>query len=571
MKELKEKNHLPEGWKFVKLNDISHINMGQSPNSNSYNYDNIGLPFFQGKAEFGELYPTIAKYCSDPIKTADKNDILISVRAPIGPTNLAPKECCIGRGLASIKPFGGISHLYILWYLRYIESSIINLGTGSVFKAISKNILENIFIPVPPIQEIDRITLRLEELFSGLNKSKEQLRTSLNQLGIYKQSVLKQAFEGKLTKEWRGNQNNLKTPQQIINDINTYQQGQYKKELEDFNNSDNKLKPKKPKKLTISIEAKTLAQLKLPNEWTYIALRDICTTVDRVILKERNADDKFIYLDIGGINNKKNIIETYKEYQWKDAPSRAQYIVKVHDILFSTVRTYLKKIAIIEEEKFNFQIASSGFAVIRTLEKFINPKYIFKYIVSDGFIQPLNILQSGSSYPAVRNSDVFDQFIPICSLEEQNVIFKELDRQFSIINHFEDTIEKNLLNIETLKQSLLQKTFAGDLLEQDPNDELVTLLLDRIKVEKEEYLIQEKENKNNSIKNKIMTEESKSILEILKENLEPISSKQLWLSSDKKDDIEEFYAELKKYIESGDIIELPKNGKESFLRIAEKS
>ena len=225
----------------------------------------------------------------------------------------------------------------------------------------------------------------------------------------------------------------------------------------------------------------------------------------------------------------------------------------------------------IEEEKFNHQIASSGFTVIRVLDNFIKPKYIFIYIVSDSFVQPLNELQSGSSYPAVRNSDVFDQFIPICSIEEQNVISEELDRQFSIINHFENTIEKNLLNIESLKQSVLRKAFEGKLSEQDSNDEPASILLERIKAEKEQYLVREKEKKNNSIKIKIMPEELKSILEILNENAEPISSKQLWLSSDKKDDIEEFYAELKKYIESGEIIELPRNGKESFLKLADKS
>lgn len=581
MKEQQEKYNLPKGWVWTKIEDISlriHYGYTASATQNNTGIKLLRITDIQdnkvnwGNVPFCEIQPNdIEKF------ELKENDIVFArTGATVGKSFLIPKnipKAVFASYLIRIDLSKQVSSKYIYYffqsanYWRQISTKAIGSGQPNV----NANSLSNITLPLCNINEQNKVILKLEEILSSLEKSKEQLENSLNQLGFYKQSILKQAFEGKLTEEWRKNQNDLKTPQQIVNDINAYWEKQYKKELRDFNAEKDKLKPKKPKKILISSEAKALAKLKLPNEWLYIQLKDVCHAVDRVSSKERKSEDTFIYLDIGGINNNKNIIETCKEFQWKDAPSRAQYIIKVNDILFSTVRTYLKNIAMIEEEKFNHQIASSGFAVIRALENFISPKYIFKYIVSDGFIQPLNELQSGSSYPAVRNSDVFDQFIPICSKEEQNIISEELDRQFSIINHFENTIEKNLLNIESLKQSVLRKAFEGKLLEQDPNDESARILLERIKVEKEEYLVIEKEKKNNSIKIKIMPEESKSILEILKESIEPISSKQLWLSSDKKDDIEEFYAELKKFIELGDIIELPRNGKVSFLKLADKS
>ncbi|MDD2518915.1 MAG: restriction endonuclease subunit S [Bacilli bacterium] len=495
--------------------------------------------------------------------------IIVGRKGSVGSVHFSNENCWPIDTTYFVKPTDSLNFKFIFFLLESLN--LFQLDKSTTIPGLNRDNIYEQVIGLPPLNEQNRIVLKLEEVLSSLDKSKEQLENSLNQLNFYKQSILKQAFEGKLTEEWRKNKNDLKTPQQIINEINVCQDEQYKKELIDFNTGKTKLKPRKPKKITISSEAKALAKIKLPNEWLYIQLKDACHAVERVSSKERKNEDTFIYLDIGSINNNKNIIETYKEYQWKDAPSRAQYIIKLDDILFSTVRTYLKNIAMIEEEKFNHQIASSGFTVIRVLDNFIKPKYIFKYIVSDSFVQPLNELQSGSSYPAVRNSDVFDQFIPICSIEEQNVISEELDRQFSIINHFENTIEKHLLTIESLKQSVLRKAFEGKLSEQDSNDEPASILLERIKAEKEQYLVREKEKKNNSIKIIIMPEELKSILEILNENAEPISSKQLWLSSDKKDDIEEFYAELKKYIESGEIIELPRNGKESFLKLADKS
>ena len=94
---------LPKGWKIVKLGDLCDIVMGQSPPSSTYNSDGIGLPFFQGKAEFTELYPLTKKWCSEPKKIAELNDILLSVRAPVGDTNIANQKCCIGRGLAAIR------------------------------------------------------------------------------------------------------------------------------------------------------------------------------------------------------------------------------------------------------------------------------------------------------------------------------------------------------------------------------------------------------------------------------------------------------------------------------------
>src|SRR3989304_4718599 len=111
--------------------------MGQSPPSSTYNEDGKGLPFFQGKTEFTDLYPEVRKWCSSPNKTARKNDILLSVRAPVGPTNLAPSDCCIGRGLAALSPQKGVSNRYVLYAIRALENELAKLGTGTTFEAVS--------------------------------------------------------------------------------------------------------------------------------------------------------------------------------------------------------------------------------------------------------------------------------------------------------------------------------------------------------------------------------------------------------------------------------------------------
>ncbi|MFW6224972.1 MAG: restriction endonuclease subunit S, partial [Bacteroidota bacterium] len=128
-------NQKPKHWQFCKLGDVCHINMGQSPPSSTYNTDKKGLPFFQGKAEFTELHPVAVKWCTEPKKIAQKDDILISVRAPVGSTNVANQKCAIGRGLAAIS--FKYSNSYLWYYLKSIEKNLDNQGTGTTFKAIS--------------------------------------------------------------------------------------------------------------------------------------------------------------------------------------------------------------------------------------------------------------------------------------------------------------------------------------------------------------------------------------------------------------------------------------------------
>ena len=139
----------------VSINDMVDTTWGSSPASETYNDNGKGMPFYQGKAEFGDIYINDTKvYCSKPIKIAHKDDILMSVRAPVGAVNIAKEECCIGRGLASIVPKEGIAEgLFIFHALRIIEDEIVRIGTGSTFKAINKDGYKKITLPLSSIDK----------------------------------------------------------------------------------------------------------------------------------------------------------------------------------------------------------------------------------------------------------------------------------------------------------------------------------------------------------------------------------------------------------------------------------
>ncbi len=136
-----------------KLSDIAKITMGQSPDGKTYNTVGNGMCFYQGKTEFGDLYIGEATtWTTAPTRIAEANDVLMSVRAPVGSTNIATKTCCLGRGLAGIRPINGKSTtMYILYSMRSIEDEIENMGVGSTFKAINKEVVYNLPIPIASI------------------------------------------------------------------------------------------------------------------------------------------------------------------------------------------------------------------------------------------------------------------------------------------------------------------------------------------------------------------------------------------------------------------------------------
>ncbi len=130
------------------LTDVATVNMGQSPDSSTYNTNGDGMPFCQGKSEFGEKYVAPTVHCTAPIKIAQEGDILVSVRAPVGSVNITKEKCCIGRGLAAICACNSLLHQEFLFYaLRAMENEIAVMGTGSTFKAINKEQLLSIAVP----------------------------------------------------------------------------------------------------------------------------------------------------------------------------------------------------------------------------------------------------------------------------------------------------------------------------------------------------------------------------------------------------------------------------------------
>lgn len=162
--------------KYEALAEFCDLNMGQSPDSKTYNEQGDGMPFYQGNADFGEIHPETRVWCSKPVKIASEGDILISVRAPIGAMNIAPEVCCIGRGLAALTPKPNkCSQKYLYYALESKIDVLVSKGTGSTFKAISKKVLAETMIPSYDDKKQQRITDTLSKIDVLITDRKQQL------------------------------------------------------------------------------------------------------------------------------------------------------------------------------------------------------------------------------------------------------------------------------------------------------------------------------------------------------------------------------------------------------------
>lgn len=228
----------------------------------------------------------------------------------------------------------------------------------------------------------------------------------------------------------------------------------------------------------------------LPEGWVWATVERIQKNVEKVKSKNNNPDDEFLYIDIGCLD--KNKIAKWKKYTWGNAPSRAQQIIKTGDVLFSTVRTYLKNIALVKDSILNHQICSSGFTVIRGFPNLSSSNYLYYYVITDHFIQSLNKLQTGTSYPAIKDRDIFTQPLPLPPLPEQHQIVEIIEEKFSNLDSGIADLKRARDQLKIYRQAVLKSAFEGKLTEEWRNehtDELepAEILLERIREEREKH------------------------------------------------------------------------------------
>jgi type I restriction enzyme S subunit len=520
---MKNKNNIPKHWEMASLvDDLPFIKTGVQRYDGVKKYYSTGSIKEESLTEEGEY--TFDNKPSRANRVGVKGDVLQArmkntQKAIIINSNL--EEQLFSTGFFQIRGIEGmLSSEYIYYYLtsKTFNQLKDDLSSGSTQSALNDDNAKKIYIPIAPYKEQLEIVFKLEELLSEIDNSIENLKKAQSQIKIYKMCVLKWAFEGRLT-------NNL------------YINGKLPKDWEKVNLSKVIEKPKygTSKKCEYNIDG--MGVLRIPNiSDGFVDSRDL----------------KFAKFD---------------------SSEKETFRLKEGDIL--TIRSngsveLVGKCALItkKEEKYLF----AGYLIrLRPISTKINSKYLIYQLNT---IELRNqIEQKAKSTSGVNNinsEELSTLKINLAPIKEQNIIVEKIESSFSLADKMQETITENLLNAETLRQSILNQAYSGKLIELKAENENVKNLLQRIKKEKERIISEEKERVKKDrpiyIKYRKMIE-YKEILEILASNKEPISSKKLWEKSIYYKDIDAFYANLKKLVDEGKIKEATRDGKETYIEL----
>lgn len=477
---------LPQSWVESTLAETTSIEMGQSPESSSYNTDGDGLAFFQGKAEFRAIFPEIKKWCSKPTKIVERGDILLSIRAPVGPTNIAPEQCCIGRGLAGLKAGNALKRPYLFYFLRSIEPWLSQQGTGSTFTAISGQFVRNISIPVAPEDEQTRIVAKLEELLSELDAGVAELKAAQKKLTQYRQSLLKAAVDGSLTAEWRKSNPPTETGAQLLERILKERRVRWEEKQFAKFAEQGKTPPKDwQKKYPEPVQPDTADLPKLPKGWSWATIDQLTVEQKYGSSAKTNEDDAGVpVLRMGNIQDGRIDFSNLKYLPLNHEEFPTLYL-EDGDLLFNRTNSpeLVGKTAVFRSETTPCSYASYLIAV--RFSKCFTPELASTYINSAygrNWVKSVVVQQVGQAN--VNGTKLSALAVPLPPSEEQAEIFSILTAQLTTAFEQEANITRSLKQAAAQRQNILRAAFAGELVPQDPNDEPASVLLERIRAER---------------------------------------------------------------------------------------
>ncbi len=423
--ELEVNNGLPNGWIETIIDNLGEVVSGGTPSTkDSENFGGFiswitpaDLTNYKNKyISKGKRNITIKGLKSSSARLMPKGSILFSSRAPIGYTVIALNKVCTNQGFKSLIPCKEhIDSEYIYFYLKNSKHLAESFASGTTFKEISNSSFKKLPIKLPPLNEQKRIVEKIEKLFSNLDNSDKYLLHLEKQLKRYRQSVLKSAFEGELTKEWRN--------------INKFSYDDWKNQT------------------ILEIADKIFAGGDKPDK-----VSDTKTEEYPYPIYSNGLQDKGLY----GYTN----------------------IYKVEEECITISARGTIGFPLVRNERF--------VPIVRLIV--VIPKdYIFsKYLKY--YLESKIVVQSGSSIPQLTVPMVKQIEILVPQLEEQQEIVNQIEKHFSIIDKLENVVQKSINESKRLRQSILKQAFEGKLVEQDPNDESASILLEKIAKAKEEYL-----------------------------------------------------------------------------------
>ena len=473
---------LPTGWARTRFEDIYELAYGKSLTKVARNTDG-DYPVYGSNGIVGHHDTFLV----------DGPALIVGRKGAAGIVSFSAKPCWPIDTTYYVR---NSEHINIRFSFYLLTSLRLNqFDRSTAIPGLNRDDAYELVVCLPPLSEQCRIVVKIEQLFSELDKGVESLKTARAQLKVYRQAVLKHAFEGKLTARWREeNKDKLETPEQLLARIKQERTVRYELQLQKWKAAVNEWeassksgkKPSKPRPIS------------LPEPFTDVELTGL-PEISELWRWAKLGDLFSVY--VGATPNRKNQRYWNGEISWiSSGEVRFATINRTSETItqdgLTNTSTELHPIGtvmlgMIGEGKTRGQAAITNIeachnqntAAIRVSESDIQPEYVYDYLLYR--YEYTRRVGSGNNQKALNKERVSNLPIPLSALDEQAILVQEVEKHLSVIAHIDSEISSQLASANSLRQSILKTAFAGQLVAQDPNDEAASNLLDRIKAKKD--------------------------------------------------------------------------------------
>jgi len=476
--KLEEENfsHRPSGWTQATVSDVGDVVTGKTPSKSNPNYYGKDYSFFKPTDLNAGFYVKssrdgLSKEGIKKVKLVPEKSILVTcIGATIGKTGFIRTQGASNQQINAIVTRQGLlpEFFYFMCISPQFQKSIISNSSSTTLPIINKTRFERLLLPIPPFPEQRRIVNKLEELFTRLDAGVESLRRIKAQLRRYRQAVLKHAFKGKLTEEWRKSHKDeiepaSMLPKHIKEDREKTTKGKYI-ELPRIDTSD---------------------LPELPESWVWTRLEDIILLSTERFNPIISENERFVGLK-NIESNTGRLLGFGKSSETRSAKTR----FRTGDLLYGRLRPYLNKVWVAD-----FEGVCSTDILVFLKNDFVDNNYLSMVLLNSDFVKYTIQRMTGVQHPRISFRSLSKYVVPLPSLHEQHVIAEEIKRNFSVSDKVERVAEQSLIQSERLRQGILKRAFEGRLVPQDPTDEPAEKLLKRIREWREKRNAEEKKIK----------------------------------------------------------------------------
>ena len=426
---------IPKGWEWCRMGSIGEWGAGATPAKGNLDYYNGNILWLRtGELNNDVVYDTEIKITEKALRECSLRlnkigDVMIAMYgATIGKVAIAGKEMTTNQACCACTPIG-VFNWFLFYFLMGSQLDFIKKGEGGAQPNISRGKLIKHLMPVPPIEEQQRIVLKIREVLPYVDKyaHSQDAHNHLNQSirPLLRKSILQEAIQGKLVPQDPSDEPASILLQRIRDEKQRLvkESKLKKKDLVDtiiYKGDNNKYYEQVGEHCEDITEE---IPFELPASWNWTRGKIVFMPMEST-----KPTSDFIYIDVDAVNNKLNIIDNPKKISIDNVPSRATRKLHQNDILFSVVRPYLRNIALVDDT-YKSAIASTGFYVITPGVGYF-PKFLFYLMLSNYVVDGLNTFMKGDNSPSINNSHIENYLYPLPPFKEQQRIVAQIERLF---------------------------------------------------------------------------------------------------------------------------------------------